>query len=266
MLSCALMAKPVAVTIPFVLLLLDYWPLKRRTLREGRLIAWRVIIEKIPLLLLSAVLCIVTICAQEEAVSPIPLIARIDNAMVSYVIYLRQMICPAGLVAFYPFPENGLPLWEIDGAYVLLLAISVCVFAARRRQPWLLFGWLWYVGMLVPMIGILQVGAQAHADRYTYLPQIGLYIALTWAVAESGIRWNQRRLVVGGACSAIIASMVVCTRNQVSYWRNSETLWTRALVFTSGNIIAQNNLGNALLEEGKVDDAIAHFENARQIK
>lgn len=266
MLACALMAKPVAVTIPFVLLLLDYWPLKRWVPSERHSVPWRVIVEKIPLLALSSGLCVVTIFAQEQAVSAIPLLARIDNAAVSYIIYLRQMIYPSGLVVFYPFPETGLPLWEIVGAFALLIGISACVFAARRRQPWLLFGWLWYLGMLIPMIGILQVGSQAHADRYTYLSQIGLYLALAWAVPESAIRWPQDRLVLSGACAAIIASLVVCTRNQVSYWRNSETLWTRTLAFTSGNVIAQNNLGNALLDEGNVEQAIVHFENARAIK
>ncbi len=266
LLACALMAKPVAVTIPFVLLLLDYWPLNRWRLPEGHSVPWRIITEKIPLLALSAALCVITIFAQEQAVSPLPLLARIDNAAVSYIVYLRQMIYPSGLVVFYPFPESGLPLWEIIGAGALLIAISACAVAARHRQPWLLFGWLWYLGMLVPMIGILQVGAQAHADRYTYLTQIGLYIALVWTVAESGIRWRQHRVVLSSTCVVILTSLVICTRNQISYWRTSDTLWTRALTFTSGNVIAQNNLGNALLDEGKVDEAIVHFENARQIK
>jgi tetratricopeptide (TPR) repeat protein len=266
MLSCALMAKPVAVTIPFVLFLLDYWPLNRWTLSEGRSIQWRIIYEKIPLFALSGATCVITIVAQEQAVSPLPLIARIDNAVLSYIVYLRQMVYPSGLVVLYPFPESGLPLWKIVGAVALLFAISTCVVVARRKQPWLLFGWLWYLGMLVPMIGILQVGAQAHADRYTYLPQIGLYLALAWTVAELGIRWSRYRLLLSGTCAAVLALLVICTRHQVSYWQNSHTLWTRALAFTSENIIAQNNLGNALLDEGNVDEAILHFENARQIK
>jgi tetratricopeptide (TPR) repeat protein len=266
LLSCALMCKPVAVTLPFVLLLLDYWPLNRFIVSEGHLIPWRIILEKIPLLALSAALCVVTIFAQEQAVSPLPLLARIDNAIVSYIVYLRQMVCPSGLVVLYPFPENGLALWRIVGAFVLLFGISVCVVVARRRQPWLLFGWLWYLGMLVPMIGLLQVGAQAHADRYTYLPQIGLCVALAWAVAESMIHWSRLRPLLSGTSVAIVVLLVVCTRIQVSYWQNSHTLWSRALAFTSGNIIAQNNLGNALLDEGNVDEAIVHFENARQIK
>lgn len=267
MLSCALMAKPVAVTIPFVLLLLDYWPLKRWTTAKGHAIPWRVVLEKIPLVALSAALCVVTIFAQEEAVSPIPLITRVDNAAVSCIVYLRQMIYPSGLVVFYPFPENGLPLWKIVGAFTLLLAISALVVATRRRQPWLLFGWLWYLGTLVPMIGILQVGAQAHADRYTYLPQIGLCLGLVWVVAEAGIRWRRiANLSLNGACVTILIVLVVCTRNQVSYWRNSHTLWARALAFTSRNVIAENNLGNALLDEGNLDGAIVHLQNARQIK
>ena len=216
MLCFALMSKPMAVTFPFILFLLDYWPLKRFTPSEERSIPWRLILEKIPLLALSGVVCVITILAQKEAVSPLPLSLRIANAAVSCVVYLRQMIYPAGLVVLYPFPESGLPMRKIIGACFVLLAISIGAIAARRKFPWLLFGWLWYLGMLVPVIGILQVGAQAHADRYTYLPQIGLCLALTWVVAESGIRW--RALNIGccwAACPlAALALLVICARNQ----------------------------------------------------
>jgi len=266
MFSFALMSKPMVVTLPFVLLLLDYWPLKRFTPSKQSPIPWRCLIEKIPLLALSAIVCLITVRAQQQAVSPLTLPLRIENAAVSCVIYLRQMIYPAGLVVMYPFPEHGLPASAIVAAGIILLAISAAVIVLRRKFPWLLFGWLWYLGMLVPVIGILQVGAQAHADRYTYLPQIGLSIALIWTAAELCSQLRQRQLIPVAVSAAIVSLLVICTHRQTAYWRNSEALWTRALVFTSGNIVAQNNLGNALLEEGKVDAAIAHFQEARRIK
>lgn len=266
MLLLALLCKPMVVTLPFILLLLDYWPLRRFTLAEGQLIPWRCIVEKIPLLALSAAVCAITILAQHEAMSPLPLSLRLANAAVSCVVYVWQMIYPAGLVVLYPFPENGLPRWEILGAFFVLAAISIGGFVGRRKRPWLLFGWLWYLGMLVPVIGVLQVGAQAHADRYTYLPQIGLYIAIAWTVGELSARWHRNQLVPGSIFMAIVGLLTISARNQTGYWQSSQVLWTRALAFTADNIVAQNNLGNALLDDGKVDEAIVHFKEARRIK
>ena len=266
MFSCALMSKPMVVTVPVVLLLLDYWPLKRFTLFEGHSIPWRIVIEKIPLLTLSGIVCAITIFAQKDAVSPLPLSLRIENAAVSCAVYLRELVYPSGLVVLYPFPEGGLPVAKICCACLLLVAISVGVIVTRRKYPWLLVGWLWYLGMLVPVIGILQVGAQSHADRYTYLPQIRLLLALTWTVAVVGARWHKRQWLFGGVSATVLVLLITCARNQTSYWRNSIALWTRTLALTSDNIVAQNNLGNALLDAGKLDGAITHFQAARQIK
>ncbi|HWC58135.1 MAG TPA: tetratricopeptide repeat protein [Verrucomicrobiae bacterium] len=266
MFSLALMSKPMVVTLPFVLLLLDYWPLNRFIASENHSLPWRCILDKIPLLALSAAMCAITVLAQHEAVSPLPLSLRLSNAAVSAVVYLRQLLFPSGLVVLYPFPEHGLPQPEIFLACGLLIAISASVFLVHHKHPWLLFGWLWYLGMLVPVIGILQVGAQAHADRYTYLPQIGLCIALTWSIAELVARWRPYQVAVSGVSAAVVIMLVVCAHQQTMYWQNSRTLWTRALAFTSDNIVAQNNLGNALLDEGKVDEAIPHFKEARRIK
>jgi len=264
--SLALMCKPMVVTLPFVLLLVDYWPLNRFAVSEHHSIPWRCLFDKVLLLALSAAMCAITILAQHDAVSPLPLSLRLYNAAVSSVVYLRQMFFPSGLVVLYPFPEHGLPRPEILLACFLLLAISATAFLTRRKYPWLLFGWLWYLGMLVPVIGILQVGAQAHADRYTYLPQIGLGIALVWSAAEIVARSRQRQMVLSGASAAIVIALTVCAHKQTAYWQNSRALWTRALTFTSENIVAQNNLGNALLDEGKVEEAITHFRGARRIK
>ncbi len=266
MLALALMSKPMVVTLPFVLLLLDYWPLKRFPQPGGHLIPWRLIVEKVPLLALSGAACVATLFAQKEAIQLVPLSLRIGNALVSYVVYLGQMIYPAGLAVFYPYPGNGLALWKIIAAFVLLLVISVGAVAARRKQPWFLIGWLWYLGMLVPAIGLVQSGLRARADRYTYLPQIGLYLLLTWAAVDLCARWRHRRVVLGGGSALILAALIFCAHVQTSYWRNSESLWTHTLACTSDNVLAHNNLGNALVKMGKVDEAIVHYRKALQIR
>ncbi len=263
--ALGLMSKPMVVTLPFVLLLLDYWPLKRFTQPGGRLVPWHLIAEKVPLLALSGATCVVTLFAQKEAIAPLPLSLRIGNALVSYVAYLGQMIYPAGLAVYYPYPENGLPLWKIVVALVLLLVISAGAVAARRKQPWLVFGWLWYLGMLVPAIGLIQSGLRARADRYTYLPQIGLYLLLTWAAADLCAGWRHRRVVLGGLATVILVALIFCARAQTAYWRNSESLWTHTLACTSGNYVAHYNLGYALFQKGSVDEAMVQYQKALQI-
>jgi len=223
------------------------------------------ILEKLPLVALAGTVCVATIFAQQAALSSLPLSTRIGNAMVSYVLYLGQMIYPAGLVPFYPYPPGGVALWKMIAATVLLLVISAVVVATRRQQPWLLVGWLWYVGMLVPVIGLLQVGLQAHADRYTYLPQIGLYLALTWLAAEACARWRHGRLVLGAAAALALAALIFCAHSQTAYWRNSETLWNHTLACTADNNTACVNLGNTLLQKGRTDAAILQFQRALRI-
>ncbi len=266
MLALALMSKPMVVTLPFVLLLLDYWPLKRFTQPGGRLIPWGLIVEKVLLLALSGAVCVATLFAQKGTITPLPLSMRIGNALVSYVAYVGQMIYPADLAVYYPHPGSSLPLWEIVAAFILLLVISAGAIAIRRKRPWFLMGWLWYLGMLVPAIGLIQSGLRARADRYTYLPQIGLYLLLTWTAADLYAGWRYRRVVLGGSSTVILVALIFSARVQTSYWRNSESLWTHALACTSDNNIAHNNLGDALLKKGSVDEAIAHLQKALQIK
>jgi tetratricopeptide (TPR) repeat protein len=277
--ALGLMCKPMLVTLPLVLVLLDYWPLNRfapLTLApvvtgnddslKNHSFPWRLIFEKIPLLALSGAACVATMVAQKDIIVPMPLALRIGNAAVSYVVYLRQMLCPAGLAVLYPYPQNGLPGWEITLAVVLLAGISAGIFLRRQRQPYLLMGWLWYLGMLVPAIGLVQSGLRAYADRYTYLPQIGLYLMLTWGAADLCAGWRHRRVVLGGGSAIILTALIICARAQTAYWRNSESLWTHTLACTSANYIAHNNLGYALLQKGSVDEAMVHFQKSLQIK
>jgi tetratricopeptide (TPR) repeat protein len=267
-----LLCKPMAVTLPFVLLLLDYWPLNRFVpATPSRIVGIprRLILEKIPLLALAAAACVATVMAAGTAVASvahIPINMRIANALVSYVVYLRQMVWPAGLAVFYPYPEKSPPLWEMAGAFLLLAGISAGVLAQRRKRPWLLAGWFWYLGMLVPVIGLVQVGAFAHADRNTYLSQIGLYVLLTWAAAELSAGWPCRRLMQGGCSAAILVALSLCAHTQASYWRNSELLWNHTLSCTSGNYPAHYDLGNDLVKQGRVDEAIVQFQKALEFQ
>jgi tetratricopeptide (TPR) repeat protein len=260
--AMGLMAKSMVATLPFVLLLLDYWPLGR--LQNSRQFL-RLVAEKIPLFALSAGFCVATAFMPGLIGNPdrLPLFERIGNALVACVVYLRQMVFPAGLAIPYPNPANGLPTWKVALAFVLLAVISVVVFAWRKKQPFLLAGWLWYLGMLVPVSGIVPLSSYAaHADRYTYLPGIGLAIAGTWLLADWSAGWKLRRLVLGGLMAAVVGTLVVCARTQTSYWRNSETLWNRALASTPANFFACDSLGNALVKTGRLKEAIAQFRMA----
>jgi tetratricopeptide (TPR) repeat protein len=262
--ALGLMSKPMVVTLPFVLLLLDYWPLNRLSGFTPKVL-FRLVAEKIPLLALSGAACVATMVAQKEIIMPEPVALRIGNAVVSYVIYLRQMVWPTGLAVLYPYPR-ALPGWEIALTAGLLAAISAGVFLGRQRRPYLLMGWLWYLGMLVPAIGLVQSGLRAHADRYTYQPQIGLYFALTWWVADLSVGWRHRREVLGAGCLIILAALIFSACTQTMYWRNSESLWTHTLACTSDNDVAHNDLGYALFQKGRMDEAILHFQTALRIK
>jgi Flp pilus assembly protein TadD len=267
-----LMSKAMLVTLPFVLLLLDYWPLKRfpgpvEGLKKLSL-PMRLILEKIPLLMLSLVSCVVAIIAQGHAVQPLekfPLSLRIGNALVSCVAYGWQMFYPAGLAVYYPYPAGGLPAGEVILAVLILLAISVGVFHWRRPCPYLFVGWLWYLVMLTPVIGLVQISGQARADRYTYLPQIGLYLALTWAVVKLSAGWRFRQPVLGGLGAIMVAALSACSFIQTAHWHDSETLWAHTLACTSNNAIAHYNFGMTILPKGRVDEALAHFQKAVEI-
>ena len=278
--ALGLLCKPMLVTVPFVLLLLDYWPLGRVTSGEWQVTRSRIpvpqlstlnqlLLEKLPLFGLAVVSCVVTIFAQHEALQSFEHISfslRLGNALVSCVAYLGQMFWPTGLAVLYLFTAGDIGVLEVAPSLVLLAGISAGAFVLRRRCPCFLTGWLWYLIMLAPVIGILQVGLQARADRYTYLPQIGLYVWLTWAAAEGCAGWRHHRMVLGGLATGILAALMFCARAQTAYWHNSETLWTHTLACTSDNFIAYNNLGNALLKMGRADEAMVHYQKALEIK
>jgi tetratricopeptide (TPR) repeat protein len=262
--ACGLMSKPMLVTLPFVLLLLDYWPLDRI---KGHV--WKRVLEKLPLIPLSAVSSIATLVAQKGAVGyteELPILERINNAAVSYVLYIWQMLWPVNLAVFYPHPENRLLLWEIISSLVLLICVTVLAIALRKQRPYLITGWLWYLGMLLPVIGLVQVGWQGRADRYTYLPQIGLYIAITWSVADLTTFWRQQRTILSAAASLTIAILSWRAWAQTSYWRDSETLFKHALTVTTNNDVAENNLGIVYLRRGNVDEAISLLQAAVDLR
>ena len=263
--ALGLMCKPTLVTVPFLLLLLDYWPLRRipeKSLRD-------LVIEKIPFFVLSAASCIATVLAQEKTINTLDefsLGSRIGNAMVSYIAYIGQMIWPAGLAVFYPYPEGGWTVLQSIPAFLVLVIISAAFFIGRKKYPYLLGGWLWFLGMLIPMIGIVQVGNQTRADRYTYLAQIGLYLLLTWSAVELLTKWPRFRQTLIVIAVLIVTALIVDSYTETSFWQNSEKLWNRALATTSRNHIAHANLGNALMKkEGRVDEGIAHCRQALEI-
>jgi protein O-mannosyl-transferase len=263
-LACGLMSKPMLVTLPFVLLLLDYWPLDRIKGQVGKRI-----LEKIPLIALSAASSIATFLAQKGAVGwteELPIMERINNAVVSYVLYIWQMLWPVNLAVFYPHPENRLRLWEIISSLLLLSCVTAVAITLRKQRPYLITGWLWYLGMLVPVIGLVQVGWQGRADRYTYLPQIGLYIALTWVVADLTRLGRHRRTILSATGLLTIVLLSWGAWVQTAYWRDSETLFNHALAVTTNNDVAENNLGIVYLRQGNVDQAIALLQAAVDLR
>jgi tetratricopeptide (TPR) repeat protein len=262
-----LMSKPMLVTLPLVLLLLDYWPLNRFTPEGANRFATarRLILEKLPLFGLAAASCLITLFAQSKAIRPltdISILLRLGNAAIACVVYLRQMFWPTDLVVFYPFNADDITIWRSVLSVIFLAGVTAIAFLVRRQRPYVLTGWLWYLIMLAPVIGILQVGIQAYADRYTYLPQIGLYLLLAWAAGDLIERWRRRHLLLASLSAVILTALTLQAHTQASYWKDSEALWTHAIASATDNTIAEGNLGNALYVKGKIEPAIAHFQKA----
>ena len=305
--ALGLMAKPQIITFPFVLLLWDYWPLGRIAGRvlpaspshdsaqiedsaqngnpaPSRPLVW-LVLEKIPLLVLAAISAVLTVRAQaaggalhpvngvlQSAIGYSPA-TRFANAVVAYVRYLGKAAWPSDLAVLYPHPGTGLPLWQVVVSAILLLIITA--FAVRaRRQPYLAVGWFWFLGTLVPMIGLVQVGSQAMADRYAYLPFIGLFLMATWAATGAvktglakkkkvpGLRLNAWLAV---PAIAVLIAFSAVTYRQIGYWHDSETLWTHALAVTENNFVAHDKLADLLISQGRVEEAFQHYQAAVEI-
>jgi tetratricopeptide (TPR) repeat protein len=283
--SLGLMAKPMLVTLPFVLFLLDFWPLHRlgpsarspvtKSRESGRSVVpftplSRLVWEKLPLLALAATASVLAYFTQQmggalRSLEGWPLNLRIANALVSYVSYLAKAIWPHRLAVFYPYPE-AIPLWQAAGAGFLLVAVSFLVIRARRPCPYLAVGWLWFLITLLPVIGLVQVGLQAMADRFTYVPIIGLAIIVAWGVPDLLAPYRSRPTVLTVSAGIVLSVLAARSWVQVQYWRNSGVLFEHALQVTQRNYLAHNNLGAALFYQGKIEEAIDHYHQAVQIR
>ena len=289
--ACGLMCKPVLVTLPFVLLLLDYWPLQRFQLstlnsqrstspslrglglktQDSRLkVLLPLLWEKLPFFALAVASSVITVLAHQalgmlNSVSRLPWDARLENALVSYVRYLGKTFWPSRLAVFYPYP-TAWPMWEVVACALLLLAISGLVLGTGRSRPWLFVGWFWFLGVLVPFIGLIQAGAQAMADRFMYVPALGVFVAMIWGLhgLAKGGRYQQNGLSVAGAAAIVVC--LVLTRQQLGHWKDSEALSRHALEVTENNWLAHLNLGSALDEKGQSDEAIREFQKALRLK
>ena len=261
-LVCGLMAKATFVTVPFVLLLLDYWPLQR----ANNFRAWRgLAIEKIPLFALSAAASVATVLAQTvtmASLEQLPLLPRLKNAAVSLITYLRQMFWPTDLAVFYPHPHDQLNIWIVLTAAALIIAITVAAILVYEKHPYIFVGWFWYLLLLVPVLGIVQAGLQARADRFTYLPHIGITMLLTWSCTDLTQQWRNRRVVLTSMAACAIAASILLAYQQTTYWRDSISLWEHALAVTPDNQTAHQNLAAALWSKGKTTDSRMHSRAA----
>mgnify|MGYP002634074871 CR=1 FL=1 len=273
LLALGLMAKPMLVTLPFVLILLDYWPLRRwgwdKSHSEG---GTRLILEKVPLFVLVTATSVVTVMAQKgggalRSADFISNYSGIANALVSYLEYLEKMIWPRELAVFYPHPGNTLPLWKVLLCALVLVAITTQVVRGIRRVPYLAVGWFWYLGTLVPVIGIVQVGEQAMADRYMYVPLIGIFIVIAWGLPELMKNGKHRLLFV--LAGALVPLLIILTWVQVSHWKNSITLFEHAISVNESEslsfVLVHNNLGHALATENRHEEAASQFLQAIKI-
>ncbi len=324
--ALGLMAKPMLVTLPCVLLLLDYWPLGRldharwatmprptsqfgpnsfgptperrapalhespnhtrqswSSALRGRdaeapgsssiapRCSWsRLVIEKLPLFLLALGSCVVTFFVQQKGgavgtLEKFPLAMRLANSLITYVAYLGKMLVPAKLAAFYPYPD-GYPVWQVAGAGLVLVVVTALAVAWARRRPYLLVGWLWYLGTLVPVVGLVQVGVQSMADRYTYLPLIGPFVMVVWGVADLAAGCSWRRAALGAGAALALAGCLVVSSFQVQHWRSSVTLFRHALAVTTNNSLAHYNLAQALSMQGELKEPLEHYREALRIK
>jgi len=267
-----LLSKPMIVTAPFVLLLLDYWPLGRirRDLRWSHASNLLLIVEKLPLLVLSAASCLITVQVQSawHAVAPVgvvSVVSRLANALLAYVGYLGKMVWPVNLSVLYPYPAQFSAI-AVVGASAIVTVLTILALLLRRRAPWFIVGWLWYLGTLVPVIGLVQVGSQAMADRYTYIPGIGIGLVVSWVVFTAARRSRLGRVALACGVAGVLTACSVLTWSQCGVWMDSESLFRHAILVTQNNYIAHNTYAVALMGRGQLDSAFAHFEEANRIR
>ena len=262
--ALGLMAKPMLITLPFVLLLLDYWPLGRFNKRS---LAYPLVREKIPLFILAAASSFVTLFVQQRTVGSLevfPITVRISNAIISYVGYIVKMILPHNLAVLYPHPGMP-PVWQVTGACLVLVFISFMAVKTFKRYPCFAVGWLWYLGTLVPVIGLVQVGLQSMADRYTYIPLTGIFVIIAWSAPDRMAKWRHKKYWLTAASAILLSILMAITWFQVRHWTNGITLFSHAIDVTENNSVAHNNLGNALAGQGKASEAIKHYTDALHI-
>ena len=270
--ALGLMAKQMLVTLPLTLLLLDFWPLKRIGLQQdgnnsGQKSIKQLLVEKLPLFSLSAAASLITIRAQNAAGSVAhgdshSVLICIGNAFISYVKYILLMIWPTDLALFYPFEQSAVTALKVTGAVVLLALITALVVTQRTKRPYLLFGWFWYIITLIPVIGFIRVGGQALADRYTYIPLIGLFVLIVWGGAEMAGLWPKGRQLAAGIAAVITVILSIQTTAQIHYWRTSYILFDHALAVVERNWLAHNNMGILLSQHNRNNEAILHFEES----
>ena len=255
------MSKSIVITIPVIMILLDYWPLKRFNLNKDSFILYQ-FKEKIPFFILSAIFSIITFFAQPHSTAiNFPLRLRLANAPLSFVTYLEKTFWPHDMAVFYPF-NTQIPIWQVFGTSFFIIIISFAVIVMAKRLPYLFVGWLWYAITLLPVIGIIQVGNHAMADRYHYLPSIGIAIMLAWGISALIKSEEVRKKILFPMAIAFLALMAFLSFKQCGYWENKNTLFSHALQFTKNNFIVHDGLGIALFEEGKIEEAINHFSEA----
>jgi tetratricopeptide (TPR) repeat protein len=269
-----LLSKPMLVTLPFVLLLLDFWPLKRIVYQRTDFFPpagiLRLILEKLPLFILSALSVVVSSASVEGmrnviSLEDLPMKLRLANCLVAYVKYIGKLIWPSHLAIYYPFPEQ-IPLWQPLVAFALLFIVSIYAFGNLKQKPYLAVGWLWYLGTLIPVIGIVQAGLwPAMADRWAYVPAIGLFIMLAWGVAEIGSRWRYLRVVLACLSGSALTALLILSFLQISHWRDSVSLFEHGIQATGGTWNMHNNLANALNAQGRSSEAIRHYEHALEL-
>ena len=277
-----LMSKPMLVTLPFVLLLLDLWPLKRFQFKNDRMLQsdrvtffgfqgfLRLFLEKIPFFILVVISCILTFFAQKSGGALVPLESlslktRIANALISYVSYVLKAIWPSNLAVYYPHPVDTLPVWQICGAALLIVGVFIGAIYLLKQYRYIPVGLFWYFGTLIPVIGLVQVSDQSMADRYTYIPLTGLFIIVAWGVSDLLVKWHYRKIFLGVSAVIILSALTVCTFFQTSHWRTTITLFENAAKVTENNYKALNNLGTALIDKGKYDEALSYFAEALRI-